>query len=651
MKYLLMVWVALSMTFSVSAKEMIKVEEMPSWVITQRYDGEGSRKDRVDGSAYLLVDRQTNFILTEPVRYSHYMTKAVNSRGVEDNSQISLTFDPSYEEVVLHSLVIWRDGVQLNQLDKMEVKRFKQEKDLEQLLYNGEETYYIVLKNVKEGDVIDYSFSIKGANPVFKGNVDSWFKVGWEVPVASSFMRIMYPKNEGYNVSRLGDSEHGHVESFEVEGGFEFRYTDTRREYKYYEEDQPNWYDEYPYIHVTNYTNWNDVVEWSLPLYQYEINSPLVQEKLELLKKIESPEERVVAAIKIAQQSIRYLGMSNGIGSHAPRTPEKVLEQGYGDCKDKVLLLVAMLEGIGIKATPALVNTTYRKQLVTQPAGHSVFNHVIVRFYFEGDEYWVDPTATEQADKLAAISQSQLGYALLIEEGERSLVRMDAPRINSIATTTTFDVKDVGEGETSMVVETIYHGEQADRMRRYFSSDSMSQVMDSYEKYFNRIYEGVYVSEDFVVYDDKENNVFTVVEKYAIESFWYVTDNGENRFDVVADVINTYITYPESKRRKTPYYLGRPIDITQKIILQLPVGFSISEDDTFINSNIFEFDILLQGVGGVVAKLTDKYKKVEFLYSYRNKQTHVKPSEMSEYKKNAESASDSLFYQFTHPTL
>ncbi|MDN3682235.1 DUF3857 domain-containing transglutaminase family protein [Vibrio tapetis subsp. quintayensis] len=651
MRYIGLFWLALVMAFSVSANDLIKIEVEPNWVIPQEYDGKGARKDRVDGSAYLLVDRQTNFLLTKPVTYSHYMTKAVNSRGVEDNSQISLTFAPSYEEVILHSLAIWRDGVRLNQLDKMEVKRFKQEKDLEQLLYNGDETYYIVLKNVEEGDVIDYSFSIKGTNPVFNGNVDSWFKIGWEVPVASSFIRILYPKNEGYNVRRLGDSKHGQVESFESEHGFEFRYVDTRREYKYYEKNQPNWFDEYPYIHVTNYTNWNDVVEWSLPLYQYEINGPLIQEKLELLKKVEDPEERVVAAIKIAQQSIRYLGMSNGIGSHAPRSPENVLDQGYGDCKDKVLLLVAMLEGIGIKATPALVNTTYKKQLVTQPAGHSAFNHVIVRFYFEGLEYWIDPTATEQADKLAAISQSQLGYALLIEKGQRSLVRMDAQRVNSISTTTTLNVKDVGEGETSMTVETVYYGEQADRMRRYFSSDSMSQVMDSYEEYFNRFYEGVYVSEDFVVYDDLDSNVFTVVEQYAIESFWYLTDEGEHRFDVVADVINTYIVYPESKRRKTPYYLGRPIDITQKIVLQLPVGFSISDDDTFINSKIFEFDISLQGVGGVLAKLTDKYKKVEFLYSYRNKQTYVDPSEMNEYKKNAESASDSLFYQFTRPSL
>ncbi|MDN3684408.1 transglutaminase domain-containing protein [Vibrio sinaloensis] len=84
---------------------------------------------------------------------------------------------------------------------------------------------------------------------------------------------------------------------------------------------------------------------------------------------------------------MRYLGMENGIGSHAPRQPEQILQQGYGDCKDKTLLLTALLRAIGVEAHPALVSTAFRDHLTEQPSGHSAFNHVIVTFEFAGKQF------------------------------------------------------------------------------------------------------------------------------------------------------------------------------------------------------------------------------------------------------------------------
>ncbi|MDN3684406.1 DUF3857 domain-containing protein [Vibrio sinaloensis] len=66
-----------------------------------------------------------------------------------------------------------------------------------------------MINDVKAGDVIDYSYSIAGLNPVFNGYVDNWIKLGWSVPVLKkTYARILTPENQSFNVSRYGDSEH-----------------------------------------------------------------------------------------------------------------------------------------------------------------------------------------------------------------------------------------------------------------------------------------------------------------------------------------------------------------------------------------------------------------------------------------------------------
>ncbi|WP_226049046.1 hypothetical protein [Vibrio vulnificus] len=65
----------------------------------------------------------------------------------------------------------------------------------------------------------------------------------------------------------------------------------------------------------------------ALPLYPNSTSGRLFAKELEQLKALPSKEAQIMAAIKLSQQKIRYLGIENGIGSHAPRLPEQILEQ------------------------------------------------------------------------------------------------------------------------------------------------------------------------------------------------------------------------------------------------------------------------------------------------------------------------------------
>ncbi|EGR2796699.1 DUF3857 domain-containing protein [Vibrio navarrensis] len=647
MKFIWTVWLYALVSFSLFASENITFTPIPDWVSSQTFVEKVDRRDRVDGSIYLLVDRQYNFALATPSFYSHYATQVVNSKGVEEKSQISVSFDPLYETVNFHHLVVWRDGKRIDKSKEVDVKRFKQEADLEKLLYNGTETYYLVLKNVEVGDIIDYSFSVEGVNPVFD-NIDTWIKVGWSVPVAKTYIRNLVPENKGFTVTRTGNTEHGTFTHNKANGVEEYVFEDFKRRYDYDEAKQPSWYSPYPHLNISNYQNWQSVVQWALPLFKVDSQGERLANELKQLNTIADKEEQIMAAIKLAQQKVRYLGIENGIGSHAPRHPEQVLSQGYGDCKDKTLLLVTLLRQLGIEANPALVSTTYRTALNEQLPGHSAFNHVIVNFTYQGEEYWIDPTSTEQGDSLDTIVQSDLGYALIINEKSSALSKIRVNTTNKITSSAEFNFKYRKDGASSMKITTVYEGRQAERIRHYLTSNSLDTVMGDYEDYYSQFYPSVYVAEDFEYQDDSNNNMITMVEKYVLEAPWIDDEEDKIRVEVTADIVRDFLSLPKVQNRKTPYYLGRPIIVEQDIIVNLPKHIWVEEEKATFDNKIYSMKVSIQGDRGSSPKVLPHYKKVAIRYFYQRKADQVMPHDMQEYFKTTNQVMEHMTYYFTY---
>ena len=89
---------------------------------------------------------------------------------------------------------------------------------------------------------------------------------------------------------------------------------------------------------------------------------------------------------------IRWVGIYVGDGAFVPHEAGEVLANRYGDCKDQVVLLVALLRARGIAAEPVLINLgpTYT---LSGPPTLGAFNHLITHLP-EWDLY-ADTTAGE----------------------------------------------------------------------------------------------------------------------------------------------------------------------------------------------------------------------------------------------------------------
>jgi transglutaminase-like putative cysteine protease len=89
-------------------------------------------------------------------------------------------------------------------------------------------------------------------------------------------------------------------------------------------------------------------------------------------------------------RQIRYVSLEIGAGGYIPHAAQSILDHRYGDCKDHVVLLEALLRSVGIESTPALVNSG-RAMRLPQLTLLTPYNHVIT--YVPSLGLYLDSTA------------------------------------------------------------------------------------------------------------------------------------------------------------------------------------------------------------------------------------------------------------------
>lgn len=102
-------------------------------------------------------------------------------------------------------------------------------------------------------------------------------------------------------------------------------------------------------------------------------------------------QEKAKALYTWVSKNIRYISTTVDDGGLVPRDSAYIFNRRFGDCKDHVVLLEAMLRAVGIESTAALINLGDAFELPEGPAGHSPINHVLT--YIPSLDLYLDSTA------------------------------------------------------------------------------------------------------------------------------------------------------------------------------------------------------------------------------------------------------------------
>ncbi len=150
--------------------------------------------------------------------------------------------------------------------------------------------------------------------------------------------------------------------------------------------------DPHPAVQITTFKSWEEVGRWYHDLEAPRAAvTPAIQAKAdELTKGLSTETAKAHAIYDFVSTKFRYVSLSFGVGRYQPHMAQEVLENQYGDCKDKHTLFAALLKAEGIDASTALVGSEVKLDPdVPSPAQ---FNHVIAAIP-DGKEFvWLDTT-------------------------------------------------------------------------------------------------------------------------------------------------------------------------------------------------------------------------------------------------------------------
>jgi hypothetical protein len=126
-------------------------------------------------------------------------------------------------------------------------------------------------------------------------------------------------------------------------------------------------------------STWNDVGVWYSQLSETQ-RAPTPEISASVAALTASPPNvlaKIRALAAFAQRDIRYVAIEVGVGAYQPHAAGDIFASKYGDCKDKVTLLSAMLRQMGVDSYYVLVHSR-RGAVAPQFPSMLNFNHVII---------------------------------------------------------------------------------------------------------------------------------------------------------------------------------------------------------------------------------------------------------------------------------
>jgi hypothetical protein len=496
--------------------------------------------------------------------YCYFLDKKYYTSNTENNEYVCMAYtlnEPSNLErasvmdiVVeenevynIHRISVLRDGVLIDKIPDMKVKVLDSENQSSGGILSSNKKINITIKDLRLYDILiledsrvkaftDRDFLRKEFSKYVWVSPDNYWAYG-------SFRFTFINDREqtiAYKKTFFRD-ENGNVLEPEI------NYLQKGEKFVFEEKNYINPVDAnreiFPYIDFATDTNWKDLSNYIAPIYEEIFNkaslpeyAPNLVEKLEAISDLD---EKIQFAIEYVQNNIYYIFNADEMNGHKPQEPAITYENKQGDCKAKSVLLKVILDYIGVDSSIVLVNFHTDFYIKYYLPSLLTFNHVIVKINHKGEEYFIDATIRDEFGLLENRGFIYFMHYLEVKPNQELKERKSHKfPYYCIDEKVDFDVQDT---TGKLVLTTVYKGNRANAMRRYFKNTNKREVVDSWNNFlfYSLNYSGDRNGTDIrnifkdasidIVSDDKQLNEFKIQYKSTIGNPYY-TDPKNNRF-------------------------------------------------------------------------------------------------------------------------
>jgi len=498
----------------------IAIEPAPSWIRDRTIpEATKARLDRAQsGIAYLLTDEQYRTRADGHDNWFRLSTEVANRSGLEASGQISVIYDPAFESVGVNFVHLIRNGKIIDLTGAAQFRVVEHEGELDDGIVSGTLKAIANLPDVRVGDIVDYAVTTHTRTSLWPGQAFYHLSQRYTDPLAMRALRFVWPAGMSPRIKAI-NSDIAFATRNTADGA-EWEWTATDPTAMRAEDDVPYTAFEWGQIDISTMKDWAELARWATGLYQGDDSLPddFAARLDAIAKAFPAPGDRLTEATRYVQDNIRYVGEEMGEGSYVPRRPKTVLARGYGDCKDKSLLLAVALRRLGIDAVPALVATKAGERLPDRLPSPLEFDHVVVRAVIDGKVTWIDATGAQRGGRGAAIVPADFGYALPIRAGQAGLEHMDGytDHAGRMVVLEQFTVDETADTPLILHVETRTTGARADNSRASWADSSAAKIADNNLEFYRRRFPGLVESKPLQLSDDRDANATTMIENYTM---------------------------------------------------------------------------------------------------------------------------------------
>jgi transglutaminase-like putative cysteine protease len=251
----------------------------------------------------------------------------------------------------------------------------------------------LVFPDVEVGDAVVYTSSVNRIDKRFPGHFNHQTVFARSVPYDTYRLTVDAPKSLALAVHVGGDGLVHEIVETDDDQRHVFDYHPNVRRL-----DEPgsisSW-DRDPQLVITTFKDASELgASYWGSMKDRDVVSPEIQALAdEITKGIDDKRAQAAAIDRWVKRNIRYVLVFLGSGGITPNPAPTVLKNKFGDCKDHVALMSALLKVKGIASEQVLINvgSTYRLPALPIP----FFNHVML--YLPEFDLYTDPTASHAA--------------------------------------------------------------------------------------------------------------------------------------------------------------------------------------------------------------------------------------------------------------